>query len=133
MQDPLATERARRLRADSTKAEARLWEVLRGRRLGGWKWRRQVPCGPFIADFLCRDARLVVELDGGQNSETEAYDARRTAYLESLGLRVMRFWNFGVLEGRAEICDSILEACGGPIDDMDERLLSPRLRGERVG
>jgi very-short-patch-repair endonuclease len=61
--------RARELRRDDTLAEARLWNALRAHRLGGWKWKRQVPWGPYFLDFLCRDARLVVEVDGGQHSE----------------------------------------------------------------
>ncbi|HEY8615367.1 endonuclease domain-containing protein [Phenylobacterium sp.] len=106
-------DRARALREDDTEAEARLWAVLRDRRLGGWKWRRQVPVGPFIADFMCEAAGLVVELDGGQHAEQEAYDARRTAALERAGFRVIRFWNSQVLENRDGVCLTILNACGG--------------------
>jgi len=106
-------DRARRLRANQTLTEALLWNALRNRRLGGWKWRRQVPIGRYIADFLCVEARLVVELDGGGHAEQAAYDARRTHDLESQGLRVIRFWNHGVLEGREGVCDAILAACGG--------------------
>jgi very-short-patch-repair endonuclease len=75
-------QRARQLRADDTTPEARLWTALRDRRLGGWKWRRQVPRGPFILDFFCPEARLVIEVDGGRHAETIDYDAQRTAYLE---------------------------------------------------
>ncbi|MFN3514611.1 MAG: endonuclease domain-containing protein [Phenylobacterium sp.] len=107
----LATRRARALRADQTRAEACLWRALRDRRLGGWKWRRQVPCGPYILDFLCAEARLVVELDGSQHAEAEAYDARRTRHLAARGLTVLRFWNGTVLESRSSVCDSILAHC----------------------
>jgi very-short-patch-repair endonuclease len=79
------TVRARDLRANQTQVEARLWSKLRARRLGGWKWKRQVPRGPYIVDFLCVDAKLVVELDGGQHADNVAYDERRTAYLETQG------------------------------------------------
>lgn len=108
-------QRARALRADDTEAETRLWQALRDRRLGGWKWRRQVPRGPFVVDFLCPEARLVVELDGGQHAEADAvaYDARRTSFLERQGLRVLRFWNSEVLTNRAGVCLTILDACGG--------------------
>jgi very-short-patch-repair endonuclease len=58
-------EKARTLRADQSDAERLLWGSLRNRKLGGWKWRRQAPLGPFIADFYCAEAELVVELDGG--------------------------------------------------------------------
>ena len=113
LKDTTPRDRARALRRDDTDAEARLWNALRARRLGGWKWRRQVPTGPFILDFFCVEAGLVVELDGGQHSEQVAYDARRTEYLERLGLRVIRFWNSDVLTDRNAVCLTILEACGG--------------------
>lgn len=101
------------MRRDDTDAEARLWTALRAQRLGGWKWKRQVPFGPFILDFVCREAGLVVEVDGSQHAERLAYDRRRTAYLQRSGLRVLRFWNADVLTSREGVCDSILEACGG--------------------
>jgi very-short-patch-repair endonuclease len=106
-------QRARQLRADDTTPEARLWTALRDRRLGGWKWRRQVPRGPFILDFFCPEARLVIEVDGGRHAETIDYDAQRTAYLERDGLRVLRFWNSAVLTNRDGVCLTILAACGG--------------------
>ncbi len=87
----VALRRARDLRRRDTDAEARLWNALRAGRLGGWKWKRQVPFGPYILDFLCRDAALVLEVDGGQHADQVAYDARRTVYLERAGLRVLRF------------------------------------------
>jgi very-short-patch-repair endonuclease len=113
LQDKIATRRARSLRRHDTDAEARLWNALRARRLGGWTWRRQEPFGPYILDFLCRDASLVVELDGGQHADQVAYDTRRTAHLERCGLRVLRFWNTAVMTNRAGVCDAILDACGG--------------------
>ena len=106
-----AVFRARQLRHGDTHAEARLWNALRAGRLGGWKWRRQVPWDPFVLDFLCLDAGLVVELDGGQHADQVAYDARRTAYLERDGLRVLRFWNSAVLTNRDGVCQAILDAC----------------------
>lgn len=88
-------DRARNLRHNSTDAETKLWSRLRNRQLAGAKLRRQVPLGPYIADFLCADARLIVELDGGQH--TTEVDAVRTAWLEAQGFRVIRFWNNDVL------------------------------------
>ena len=105
--------RARSLRSNQTEAEGRLWHALRANRLGGWDWKRQVPFGPYILDFLCREACLVVEVDGSQHADQLAYDARRTAYLNRQGLRVIRFGNAAVLTGRDGVCDAILEACGG--------------------
>ncbi|MDB5441755.1 MAG: hypothetical protein JWP73_131 [Phenylobacterium sp.] len=110
-------QRARKLRTEDTRAEAQLWNALRDRRLGGWKWRRQVPRGPFIVDFLCPEARLVVEVDGSQHAEAADYDARRSAYLERDGLKVLRFWNFEVLTNRDGVCFAILAACGGDRGD----------------
>ena len=83
---------------------------------GGWRWRRQVPFGSFILDFLCREAGLAVEVDGGQHAEQMAYDARRTAHLQRSGLRVLRFWNDAVFENRDGVCMMILDACGGERD-----------------
>jgi len=128
MAKTLLTDRARELRVDQTDVERRLWNELRGRRLGGWKWKRQVPRGPYVVDFLCVEAALVVELDGGQHAEAVAYDARRTAYLESLGLRVLRFWNPEAIENLDGVRETILHACGGV------RSENPRPAcGERAG
>ena len=92
-----ATESARRLRRDWTRAEARLWLSLRSRRLDGFKFRRQVPIDRYFADFACLEAKLVVELDGGQHADRLEYDAARTAVLEHCGFLVLRFWNHHVL------------------------------------
>ena len=85
--------RRRRLRRDSTDAEAALWSHLRNRRFAGFKFRRQHPCGPFILDFFCDARQLAIELDGGQHFEPthQAYDARRTCYLAARGISVLRF------------------------------------------
>jgi very-short-patch-repair endonuclease len=113
IRDTTQRDRARRLRREDTVAEARLWNSLRHRRLGGWRWKRQVPCGPYIVDFYCAEAALIVEVDGGQHADQAAYDERRTAYLERQGLRVLRFWNSSVLTNSDGVCLMILEACGG--------------------
>ena len=97
---------ARALRAGATEAELRLWYFLRDRRFAGAKFRRQVPVGPYIVDFLCVAASLVVEADGGQHAERAAHDEERTRYLESQGFRVVRFWNndvMGNIEGVMEV------------------------------
>ena len=104
--------RARDLRHNQTHGEGRLWGELRAKRLGGWKWRRQAPIGPFIVDFYCPAAKLIVELDGSQHQDSLDYDRRRTRFLEAQGLRVLRFRSEGVWEGRLEfICRAILAAC----------------------
>jgi len=86
-------EFARTLRANSTDAERLLWSKLRSRQLDGWKFRRQVPLGRYVVDFLCEEARLVVELDGGQHDQMIERDALRTQWLGDNGYRVVRFWN----------------------------------------
>jgi len=91
-------ERARRLRADMTEVERRLWFRLRGRQLEGHRFRRQIPMGPYVLDFACMKARLVIEVDGGQHAVSADRDDRRTAWLESQGYTVLRFWNNDVLE-----------------------------------
>jgi very-short-patch-repair endonuclease len=107
---------ARQLRRDKTEAEARLWSRLRGRRLSGYRFRRQQPCGPYTLDFLCHERALVVELDGGQHSEAgqAAHDATRTAYLRTRGLTVIRFWNHHVLAETDAVCRTILRALTEP-------------------
>jgi len=91
---------ARILRRDATDAERVMWRLLRDRRLSGVKFRRQVPIGPFVADFASIEQKLVVELDGGQHAESKR-DARRDSFLRTKGWRIMRFWNNDVTANRA--------------------------------
>ena len=100
---------ARDLRRNQTSAEELLWARLRNRQLEGYKFRRQVPLGRFIVDFACYDARLVVEVDGGQHAERTSEDLARTAWLESRGFRVLRFWNNEVMENPDGVLVRILE------------------------
>lgn len=86
---------ARKLRRNSTDAEIAFWSRVRNRQLGGYKFRRQVSIGPYIVDFLCVEAGLVVELDGGQHGPD--VDAHRTAFLKAKNFHVIRFWNNDVL------------------------------------
>ena len=110
--DPSLKPKARELRAGMTKEERKLWyEFLRGHTP---RFQRQKPIGPYIVDFYCHAVPLAVELDGGQHFEDGqmAYDARRTAYLEKQGLRVLRFANLDVLKNFAGVCEAIERACG---------------------
>ena len=100
-------DRARVLRGAQTDAEKALWKRLRARRCAGSKFRRQVPIGPFIADFCCLERRLIIELDGGQHIEQAGSDAARTLYLQAQGFRVIRFWNPDVLRDPESILDQI--------------------------
>ena len=94
------------LRTNMTDAEMRLWSLVRNRQLDSQKFRRQHPLGPFVADFVCIERRLIVEIDGGQHADS-SYDARRTAWLEDQGWRVIRFWNNDVLTGTEGVLEVI--------------------------
>jgi very-short-patch-repair endonuclease len=100
---------ARKLRQNQTEAEQRLWQQVRSRRLGGYKFRRQVPIGNYIADFVCEDAKLIVELDGGQHDENQKADDLRTKNLEDFGYHVIRFWNNQVFENMEGVLSAILQ------------------------
>ena len=91
-----STVKARTFRQNQTDAELAFWHVVKAKRFHGYKFRRQHPVGPFYADFACIEHMLVVEIDGGQHAENKK-DAERTAYLESKGFEVIRFWNNDVL------------------------------------
>ena len=105
--------KAKRLRRDFTNAERKLWSVLRNSQLGGAKFRRQQPIGPFIADFVCQARRLIVEADGGQHADSKG-DIRRTAFLNSKGYRVLRFWNTDILGNLDGVAQSISDALATP-------------------
>ena len=101
---------ARALRKNPTQAERRLWRALRLRQIGNVKFRRQQPIGNYVADFVCLEHRLIVEVDGGQHASRVAYDKRRTRWLESRGYVVLRFWNNDVLANTDGVVQSIFDA-----------------------
>ncbi len=113
-------ERARQLRQSMTDAERWLWFHLRNRACSGWKFRRQHPVGPYVADFACVRAGVVVEVDGGQHAGRAADDVR-TRYLESCGFIVLRFWNDEVLLRTGLVLEAIHAAV--------EARLRPRMNG----
>jgi very-short-patch-repair endonuclease len=127
--DSYYQERARELRRNMTDAEKHLWYSLRAHRMDGHKFRRQHALGQYIVDFVCLRSRLIIEVDGGGHGEEarEALDAQRTAYLEKLGFRVMRFWNTDVLTDLDTVTLTIYEALNG--DSRPSPQPSP-LRGE---
>jgi very-short-patch-repair endonuclease len=100
---------ARGLRRNATEAERIIWRLLRDRRLAGIKFRRQVPIGPFIADFAAIEHRLVVELDGGQHADSES-DVRRDRFLTAHGWRVLRVWNNELMTNREGVLEAIHDA-----------------------
>jgi very-short-patch-repair endonuclease len=103
----MANVNARRLRRELTDAERRLWLVLRDRRLAGYKFRRQRPIGPYVVDFVSIRYRLIIEVDGSQHADSIA-DARRTAWLERYGWRIIRVWNNEVSGNSDQVAKHIL-------------------------
>jgi very-short-patch-repair endonuclease len=112
------TARAQRLRAAHTDAERKLWHRLRDRRLSEAKFVRQAPVGPYFADFACREAKLIVELDGSQHVDS-AHDAARDAFLLSQGYSVLRFWNDDALRAIDSVCETILAALEGRLEPFE--------------
>ena len=96
----------RSMRREPTEAEDRLWQELRGRRLDKIKFRRQVPIGRYVADFVCAEAKLIVEIDGSQHAESRHDQV--DAALKARGFRVLRFWNDDVLKELDAVCDTII-------------------------
>jgi very-short-patch-repair endonuclease len=110
--DKKATRRARELRSSETEAERKLWRRLANRQLAGWKFVRQEPIGPYFADFVCREATLVVELDGSQHADSE-HDRVRDAFLRARGYRILRFWNHEAVRDMEGVLDTVFAALGG--------------------
>jgi very-short-patch-repair endonuclease len=100
--------RAIDLRKQATHSEKLLWSILSGRQLNGLKFRRQHPIEPFIVDFYCAEAKLVIELDGESHNGRESYDAERSKLLANLGLNVMRITNDEVLTNLDGVAEGIL-------------------------
>jgi len=92
-----AYDRARALRQNMTDAERSIWQVLRSSQMDGYRFRRQVPFGQYIADFVCHGAGLIIEIDGGQHDRSSPDEVKRTRFLEDQGYRILRFWNNEVL------------------------------------
>ena len=111
---------AKQLRTHATGTERMLWSLLRARKLGGKRFRRQQPIGPYIVDFYCSQARLIVELDGGQHSEKRnlEYDDERARFLNECGYAVLRITNHELLQN----CDVVLERVWRAVKQRCERL-----------
>ncbi|MFZ1991976.1 MAG: DUF559 domain-containing protein [Alphaproteobacteria bacterium] len=106
----MASPTARKFRKQLTEAELKLWRALQALDLTYTHFRRQVPIGPYIADFACHTAKLIVEVDGGQHGEPigQLRDVERSAFLESRGYKVLRFWNIDVLQEMESVIETIL-------------------------
>jgi very-short-patch-repair endonuclease len=128
-QRPSAEQRgfARRLRHESTDCERLLWQRLRNRQIGGFKFRRQYPLPPYVLDFYCAELGLAVELDGGQHFSDEAQrkDAERSRYLGTRGIRVIRFSNHEVLLQMPEVLAEILRQAEIAAPHPNPRLWHP--------
>ena len=120
--------RARDLRRNATDAEKRFWRALR-EKLPHAKFRRQVPHGPYFADFLSFSAKLIIEVDGGQHANQATYDAVRTRYLESQGFRVLRLWDNDVLQNLEGVL-SVISASLSPSPSHASRGPLPLPMGE---
>jgi very-short-patch-repair endonuclease len=110
--DHVFTQRARELRRNENAAERRMWSLLRAKRMSGFKFRRQHALDKYIADFICLRARLVIEVDGDTHGtdEAEELDAKRSEIIESMGYRVIRFWNHEVLTETDDVAAAIFNA-----------------------
>jgi very-short-patch-repair endonuclease len=138
---PQRADRSRRLRRDATDAERRLWYRLRSRQIEGAKFVRQDSIGPYVVDFVCRELRLIVEVDGGQHA-TDTRDAVRDGWLADRGYRVLRFWNNDVLLNTEGVLETIAAAASAAVTlqtdsagaqtrgDAPSPRPSPRTRGE---
>ncbi len=123
---------ARRLRETQTNAERTLWLRLRDRRLGGWKFKRQVPIDRYVVDFYCAGGKLVIELDGGQHAVQTSRDAERTQALSSMGYLVLRFWNNDVLVNIEGVLSEILLTLSKVTPVPLTPTLSPMGRGSKA-
>lgn len=120
-------ERAKELRSNTTEPEQLLWRALRNIPVYGSHFRRQVPIGPYVADFACLKARLLIELDGGHHADDEVAtrDERRTRWLESEGYRVIRFWNAELIENMPGVLDTIYAGLYGSPESEAVALPTP--------
>jgi very-short-patch-repair endonuclease len=122
-------KRAKRLRREMTPEETLLWGQLRDRRLAGHKFRSQQPIGPYIADFVCQEQKLIIEADGSQHNESKS-DARRDAFLVSKGYRVLRFWNNDITRNLTGVLEAIHAVLTTPQPSAATRLPPSPARGE---
>jgi very-short-patch-repair endonuclease len=114
------TNRARKLRQTANAGEQALWSAVKNRNLGGWKFTRQYPIGPYFADFVCRERGVVIEVDGSQHVEQDTYDRARDEYMIAAGYSVYRVPTVNVLQDLGAVCDSLLAVLDDRIEDFVE-------------
>ncbi|MDJ0921965.1 MAG: DUF559 domain-containing protein [Henriciella sp.] len=107
--DGKTLKRAKVLRRNLTSAERILWSKLKGKQINGWQFRKQHPVGPYITDFACPQAKLVIEVDGDTHTENNQliHDLRRTRFLESRGWAVHRIWNTDIYNNLNAVLDGL--------------------------
>jgi very-short-patch-repair endonuclease len=112
--DPtLPRDSARKLRRNQTEAEQKLWSLLRRHQMNGLQFRRQYSIGPFFADFVCLEAKLIIEVDGSQHADQMECDESRSEFLRGMGYTVLRFWNFEVIGEIDQVVQRIADALEG--------------------
>ena len=111
-------EKSRELRKNMTPQERKLWSILRNRQFFNYRFRRQFPIGQYIVDFICREKKIIIEIDGGQHNEQQniEYDNNRTKYLNSEGYKVIRFWNNEIDKNMSGVYNRLKEVFG--VDDI---------------
>ena len=124
----LLRERAKQMRSEPTPAEHRLWQILRAKRLAGFKFKRQLAVDHYIVDFVCLSGRLIVEADGGQHCDSE-YDEKRDGYLKAQGFRILRVWNNDIFNNEEGVLTGILNALTAPLPARLRRASPPPLKG----
>ena len=107
-------ELARKLRKEQTPQESKFWSMVRNHRFYDLEFKRQYPMGDYIVDFICREKKIIVELDGGQHNELEniEYDKQRSLYLEERGYKVVRFWNNDIDSNMKGVYETLKRLCG---------------------
>ena len=123
-------ENSRQLRKNMTLQEKKLWSVIRNRQFFGYRFRRQFPIGQYIVDFICREKKIIIEIDGGQHNEIKniQYDNKRTEYLISEGYKVMRFWNNDIDKNICGVYDKLKE-----VFEIGEDITPPQPSPSREG
>ncbi len=124
------TEKSRQLRKNMTSQERKLWSIIRERRFFGYRFRRQFPIGSYIVDFVCREKKIIIEIDGGQHNEKQniEYDNKRTEFLKSEEFQVIRFWNNDVDSNMDGVYERLKE-----VFKIDDKITPPQPSPSRKG
>ncbi|WP_422343770.1 endonuclease domain-containing protein [Parasphingorhabdus sp.] len=130
--EAIIRRRAKSMRSEPTEAETKLWTILRAKRLGGYKFRQQVPIDHYIGDFVCFARKLIVEADGSQHAEN-SYDEKRDSYLKAEGFQILRFWNNDILNNPDGVAEAILAALKTPSPTSPKQQVAKALVSSPAG